>query len=238
MMTTEINFIKVIRPGHGPDGHVFCSIEYRNGNLSISGVEGPTRNGNARGGVGQITDFEIEMYAAGWDAEKVKAFKEVWERWHLNDMRAGCEHQRGPDWDASKELTIYSYRLDNEIVKERRSTEDRATASIKAGTTFTPTPRETLLANLPHTFFFNDTATTEIYTPNRPQYEGDHYNRPSKVLRAGHTPVTEHPEGLLSKPCPECGYKYGTAWKRVDVPADVVDFLRSLPDTDITPAWV
>jgi hypothetical protein len=23
---------------------------------------------------------------------------EVWERWHLNDMRAGCEHQRALGW--------------------------------------------------------------------------------------------------------------------------------------------
>lgn len=34
------------------------------------------------------------------------------------------------------------------------------------------------------------------------------------------------------------GYRYGTAWKREEVPAEVVEWLRSLPDTDKTPAWV
>ena len=51
-------------------------------------------------------------------------------------------------------------------------------------------------------------------------------------------PRTEHPEGLLSHPCPTCGYKYGSAWLKRDVPQDVLDFLRSLPDTDLTPTWV
>lgn len=23
---------------------------------------------------------------------------EVWKRWHLNDLRAGCEHQRAENW--------------------------------------------------------------------------------------------------------------------------------------------
>ena len=30
----------------------------------------------------------------------------------------------------------------------------------------------------------------------------------------------------------------GTAWLREDVPAVVLDWLRALPDTDQTPAWV
>ena len=48
----------------------------------------------------------------------------------------------------------------------------------------------------------------------------------------------EHPEGLLTKPCPECGYKYGTAWKCEEVPDDVLKWLDSLPESPIKPAWV
>lgn len=33
-------------------------------------------------------------------------------------------------------------------------------------------------------------------------------------------------------------YSYGSAWLRVDVPDDVIEFLRSLPDSPIEPAWV
>jgi hypothetical protein len=38
----------------------------------------------------------------------------------------------------------------------------------------------------------------------------------------------EHPEGYLTKPCPVCGYKYGSAWLHEDVPQDVLDWLQSL----------
>lgn len=31
----------------------------------------------------------------------------------------------------------------------------------------------------------------------------------------------EHPEGLLGKPCPTCGYKYGTAWLVDPLPVEI-----------------
>ena len=34
------------------------------------------------------------------------------------------------------------------------------------------------------------------------------------------------------------GDRYGRKWHRVDVPADVLEFLQSLPETDLAPAWV
>jgi hypothetical protein len=48
----------------------------------------------------------------------------------------------------------------------------------------------------------------------------------------------EHPGGLLDKPCPVCGYRYGSAWKEERVPDGVLAWLYNLPDTKITPAWV
>jgi len=42
-----------------------------------------------------------------------------------------------------------------------------------------------------------------------------------------------HPEA----PCLTCGYKLGTEWKRMEVPADVIAFLSSLPDSKTKPAW-
>jgi hypothetical protein len=48
----------------------------------------------------------------------------------------------------------------------------------------------------------------------------------------------EHHEGLLCKPCPVCGYKYGSEWRKRSVPEHVLEFLRGLPDTKKKPAWV
>ena len=41
----------------------------------------------------------------------------------------------------------------------------------------------------------------------------------------------EHPEGLLCRPCPVCGYRYGTSWVREQVPQDVIDWLFFLPES-------
>jgi hypothetical protein len=92
---------------------IFVKAEYTDGRLSLSGVVGPLRNGNSLGGCGQI-DMEFEhrnsnddderysnptkassiKYAIGWDKNKWFDLLDVWKKWHLNDMQAGCEHQR------------------------------------------------------------------------------------------------------------------------------------------------
>jgi len=165
------DFKKVIRPGSiisdGTPHRIFCEIEFAQGNLSISGVVGPKANGDAVMGCGQIdmefahkdpkhndprTAYLIQpseiKFAHGWDEEKWLRFLEIWHLWHLNDMRAGCVHQRALGWDKE------GYDL--------------------------------------------------------------------------------HP----SEPCPTCGYKYGSAWLKEDVPEDVLAFLVNLPMADAKPAWV
>jgi hypothetical protein len=177
-MTTETqtqNFSKVVRIGTARTYNnrvysIFCKIEFKDGRLSISGVEGPTRDGNAIGGCGQIDNhLRDELHtitpAPGWDALKLRQFFNVWERWHLNDLRAGSPAQE-------------KYLRENPIPKE-------------------------------------DYA-----------YPKSHYEVASKVLAdAGLNPDAD-------------GYRYGYAWKREEIPADVIDFLQSLPDTDKQPAWV
>jgi hypothetical protein len=166
----ERNFTKVIRPGTlptfgGSHVSVYINIKYNDGCLSITGVIGPRPSGNCYGGCGQI-DMEFAhrnpadndkrnnhptptsefTWAPGWTADMWLELLDIWNRWHLNDMKSGCEHQRALGW----------------------------------------------------------------------------------------TSYDEHP----SEPCPVCGYKYGSAWLREEVPADVLEWLRELPDTDRQPAWV
>lgn len=161
------DFNKVVRVGKTADGNAFAKIEYKAGRLSISGAIGPMSNGDCRGSCGQwnMSFKECDERghwtvadvtpAPGWTAGKILDFLNIWDKWHLNDMQAGCEHQR------------------------RRETKT-----------------------------------------------------------AGWVRFDEHPRGLLSKPCPVCGYKYGSAWNREAVPEDVLQFLAGLPDADVTPAWV
>jgi hypothetical protein len=81
---------------------VFVKVKYDGMRLSISGVEGPLHSGNCLGSCGQIdmSAWNITKYAPGWNEIEEKHLRAIWRRWHLNDMRAECEHQRdrGETW--------------------------------------------------------------------------------------------------------------------------------------------
>ncbi len=50
----------------------------------------------------------------------------------------------------------------------------------------------------------------------------------------GWVKYNEHP----SEPCPQCGYKFGSAWLFEPVPGEVIQWLKALPNTDKTPNWI
>jgi hypothetical protein len=263
-MEKVIEFAQVVHPAdenvsYNPDRTrfvpIFAKIELtEDGRLSISGVVGPRENGNCAGSCGQIV-MSFKEYdkrghmslselrpANGWTRPMIRKFFDVWDRWHLNDMSPMCEHQRALGWDSGKELTIYHFRLRKQVNDSIRSAKDRAERAMKAGEPFVPTEYETLYANLKNQITYHEAELPETlapyYVPHGPQYDKDHYNRVSEVKTAGWVKESEHPDGLMSKPCPTCGYRYGSAWRKEDVPQDVIDFLRSLPKTDKQPAWV
>jgi hypothetical protein len=94
---------KVVRIGtaktYGGRGYsIFCKIEFKEGQLSISGVEGPTQGGNCLGGCGQIEmhlkdHLDTITPAPGWTRPMLRQFFDIWDRWHLNDMKAGSAIQ-------------------------------------------------------------------------------------------------------------------------------------------------
>lgn len=162
---------KIVRIGkyEGTPHNLFCHINLTDGKLSITGVEGPKRNGGCHGACGQVVmhPWEITEYAPGWDAASVEMFSTVWERWHLNDMVAGS-----------------------------------------------PAQMEFLRAN-----------------PVKAVYPENHYDKAIAALTAaGLQPDPNYIHN--GKP-----YRYGSAWLREELPQDVIDFLASLPETDMTPAW-
>lgn len=118
---------------------VTAMIRERNGKgPELSITADVRRSGHCVGG-GQALDAvravaEHGHLTRGLTPALVEGLLDVWKRWHLNGMRAGCEHQRALGWT---------------------------------------------------------------------------YN--------------EHP----SEPCPTCGYKMGTAWLHEELPADVLEFLRT-----------
>lgn len=233
--TTAIKaFTKVVRPGATRDGGVFLKIEWDGKRLSISGVVAPMHGGNCRGSCGQCIGAlsELTSYADGWDAASVAQLAAFWNRWHLNDMRAGCEHQR-ESWDVSEKIEVVEYKLTSEAYKERNALIAAAAIAHAGGKPCELTETGKALVRLDDWF--------------KPRYEPPEADSPlsgcyevgkRETKAAGWVSPSEHPRGLLGKPCEVCGYKYGTSWLHEEVPADVLEWLRSLPVTDRTPAWV
>lgn len=62
---------------------------------------------------GQIREAldHVVKYAPGWNRAKVRRLAAIWDRWHFNDMHAGCIHQAdnaGPD-SPPCQVTLYSW---------------------------------------------------------------------------------------------------------------------------------
>lgn len=123
-----MDFTKVIRPMtiktcDGGWVSVYCKIKYTDSRLSITGVIGPTCNGNAYGGCGQINmEFEnggypSRHYASGWSGHRFGILLDIWDKYHLNDLQAACEHQRELGWTykthPSATCPICGYNLGN-----------------------------------------------------------------------------------------------------------------------------
>lgn len=175
---------KIIHVGDTKVGPLFITIEYTDGRLSLCGVEAPLKNGDARGECGQCEHLlnELVTWAHTYDKPMTEKLFKIWERWHLNDMKAGCFHQRNAEWDKkpidpSKPLNAYGKHFEGQRT--------------------------------------------------------DSWNMLTWVTRA------EHPQGLLSFPCPVCGYKYGSKWLKESVPDGVIEWLFTLPPGDrvIPTAW-
>lgn len=239
---------KVINPclcdvGGAVLSRAFCKIEFSaDGRLSISGVIGPMRNGDCKGSAGQcVNEIRAGEPTEGWTADMLQKFCDIWDEWHLNDMRPYCQHQKELGWDklAGKTVTLYNYTLSREASKKKREAENAALVALKNGETFTPTEEQVKYATLPYGITTHEELTGDArndYQPSKPLYSGDKGPTEKKIL--GWLRPSEHPDGILTKPCPVCGYEYGTAWKKEDVPQDVIDFLASLPESKVEPAWV
>ncbi len=262
------DFIKVVRIGKGYSSGgrgypIFCKIEFEAGKLSISGVEGPLKSGDCIGGCGQIDMSlrskidKIGLYRdGGWTRQMLEKFFDIWKEWHLNDMRSGCSHQRAEKW-GEKDLVINKYKLARHISERQREIKNRVLHDVGNVLEAKITPEEQEILAIPCNIYYP--AEPEYWKPSEESEDknpliklrgiikrfyvfdsketkssGWVYEKPNTTTFADEW----HPEGVLCKPCPVCGYTYGSSWLSEEIPDDVYKWLRGLPDTPVTPAWV
>jgi hypothetical protein len=247
---------------HNPDLHIKVETTTRNGYLefSASGVIGAKENGNSIGGCGQI-DMEFKhrdpkqddkrtrnhitpdqiKFAPEWDASLWYDLLDIWHKWHLNGSASGCEHQEQL-WDFDKEITFIEYRLKEEFLSSQGKLKDGLIDKLtKEGQASVP---EELQEMLKLKYTIKRSADNPLPPELTPYYEekSRENKNVSWVYPIGSKHNTygseEHPNGLLTKPCPVCGYEYGTSHKVRELPQEVVQFINDLPPASKQPVWI
>lgn len=94
IITDVVTINKVVHIGTAMRvGSIFCNIKYNGRKLTVTGIEGPSDDGDCRGACGQIAEnlktIQMYKYAPGWNSDKMLKFARIWKRWHLNDLIAG-----------------------------------------------------------------------------------------------------------------------------------------------------
>lgn len=224
------DFEKVVNPGTVMINHrsrqVFVKIVYTNNRLSITGVEGPTPSGNCYGSCGQIRLDDVKSNE-DWTADKIAELDQIWQTWHLNDMRSHCEHQQ-KNWNLDKLVEVTTYGLQVNLHKlMQQATWGELT--VEQYTDFKNVMQQVKPIVIDHKYISDQDAQqlSQYIVPRKTELRHINWLRPD-----------EHPEGILTKPCEICGYKYGTAHLMVNVPENILETLISYPDAKIKPAWV
>ena len=156
----------------------------------------------------------------------------LWELYHLNDMHPECVHQHAEGWHnrASEKVTLYHWRMTQEASKEQKEAEKAALSALRAGESFTPTEQQKFIANLSYSLTTHTNTlpadVAKYYEPKKPLFAGDKGHEEIKAL--GWLREDEHPEGILSRACPVCGYKYGTSWVYFSIPAEDEEIIYKL----------
>lgn len=202
--------------GTYPKGMYFARLEWevKNGEFSMMG-EVKYRDGGSSGGQ------NIEEIAKAFPHdEKIQRMCAIWKRWHLNHMKAGCAHQRAT-WDISKEVVLTHYKW---TTKWHALTRKASNGEMERDE---------------YELFCGWSRAMKAATLglNSPKYETEGIKslieegwlevEKRETKRACNVNFREHPEGLLSKPCEVCGYEYGTAWLKEELPAEVLAEIES-----------
>lgn len=254
-------FLKIVRPGLVPvwsqsgsrRASLFVTIKFNEkGELSITAVEGPLSNGDALGSCGQADGLDVKEFAPGWDSAMVERLGAIWHEWHLNRMRPYDTAMKADGWRelAARPMLGYRFSLTSSAWEARRAAEKSALDALREGEPFEPSPAEFRAASREMSYWHWIAEGEPEPAPRVCPYDGAVYERerditghnkggvkPPERKTLGWLQKHEHPEGLLSKVHPVSGNGYGRAWYGEDVPADVLQWLRDLPDADKAHPW-
>lgn len=152
--------------------------------------------------------------------KRVQRIVKLWKAWHLNDMQAGCEHQRA-NWDTDNKLTIETYTLKTDIWIKQRDLKDKLMEELKVKKAVAITDSQCALLSAENIDIKIEKGEK---APSKKYYE----LKDTEEKDAHWASYPEFKNGLLSKPCEVCGYKYGTEWKTAQIPTEAVKEINSI----------
>jgi hypothetical protein len=174
----------------------------------------------------------------------IKAFPELAELipYHLNDMHAGCDHQEALGWGHGHDVALSKDELTEAqraslTAGAHRKGEAKRAAEIKSLTSRAVSDK-----------IYRHELLTKVlgHGPSVEDFEALIVSFPSAYQKTVQAKVKAHLEKLIGElnpdaqiesqvfkdsleaPCPTCGYRYGTEWKRRELPAAVVAKVRAL----------
>lgn len=211
----------------------WCEIKIvlRNGGLSITGSAGHLPGCGMRG-CERYTACDGKAYhldSCGQIVEDIsKFFPEYADLlpWHLNDMQAGCEHQKA-NWNLFEKIEVVSYGITHDAMAQREHLQVVCGQYAAAGIVLPLTDTDKVLLRL-------DKWYEEIYQPPDADspLSGCYEVKKRETKHAFCVYQKEHQRGLLMKPCEVCGYKYGSEWRKHELPAEILAKLASISVTD------
>lgn len=215
-------------------------------------------SGTYAGGGGQNLNEIAKAYPS--DA-KVQEIAAVWRVYHLNDVHAGCEHQRAEGW-GEKTLTLIRYSAPvmkpGEFYPSQSELEHSIKGWVSYGMTVSPSAAigDVLGKQYRKIYIGNHTSSipSRLYSRVIDAIHREHVAAPlnpddpralwfakrfdckrvEETKRANWVKPSEHPEGVLGKVCPVCGYAFGSAWQFMPIPAEIVEQIKGWVAADNT----
>ena len=157
--------------------------------------------------------------------------------WHLNDMKAACEHQEKLGWGHGKDIALTADALtpvqkevfEKEIMARYEEKVKREVIKTIMAWTEDPQGRVGL-----YTRVFNKTPS--ISDIQQMLTHGNVTSRKAHEFVRGEVKKTHKPEVFraeifedsLRAPCPECGYRYGTSWLVRKLPEEIIKLAQTV----------
>lgn len=176
-----------------------------------------------------IKEYMIQdaiTYKEDWNKDKLFKLLEIWDKHHLNDMHPECEHQEidGTLEEARQEATIYGYKLKSEVSSLQTAIKEKAEERLLKDRHTSITKEEQDILQLEYWI-----KTLESTPPEHYQEIPKGGYKATETKKRGWISYNDFPTiGILSRPCKTCGYKYGSAWTKRELPEEVKTFINNL----------